>query len=247
MEASNGNNGIFLSQKNEHNLYKYSDIDLIAYIKEQNAENYKRKDPQSKKNNQFLEEIALLLQNKLNHNISLHQKGFQIYKQKLLADKSFIQNSLKKELRELTINELIEKLTNLKNNSSPQKPKEYFNIGQKLNNTGNKNNNSQNSNPALDNILFGSNIHNNNNNIKNNPFSINNYIGIDNNKNNENNINNNYENRKENKNIRIKLIHGLNVKEVYHSPSPQIVHKIPLNIIKENENANNKINFNEEQ
>ena len=244
MESSNGNNANFLSQKNEHNLYKYSDIDLVAYIKEQNAENYKRTDPQSKKNNQFLEEIALLLQNKLNHNISLHQKGFQIYKQKLLADKSFIQNSLKKELRGLTINELIEKLTNIKNNSSPQKPNEYFNIGQNLNNTGNKNNNNQNTNPALNNILFESNI---NSNGDSNPFSINNFVGIGNNINNENNINNNYENKKENKNSRIKLIHGLNVKEVYHSPSPLIVHKVPSNIIKENENVNNVINFDEDQ
>ena len=244
MEANNGNNGIFLSQRNEHNLYKYSDIDLVAYIKEQNAENSKRTDPQSKKNNQFLEEVALLLQNKLKHNISLHQKGFQIYKQKLLADKSFIQNSLKKELRELTINELIEKLTNLKNSSSPQKTNKYFNIGQNLNNTGNRNNNSQNTNPALNNILFGKNINSNNN---SNPFSINNFIGLGNNKNNENNINNNYENRKENKNSRIKLIHGLNVKEVYHSPSPLIIHKVPSNIIKENENVNNIINFDEDQ
>ena len=244
MEANNGNNGIFLSQRNEHNLYKYSDIDLVAYIKEQNAENNKRTDPQSKKNNQFLEEVALLLQNKLKHNISLHQKGFQIYKQKLLADKSFIQNSLKKELRELTINELIEKLTNLKNSSSPQKTNKYFNIGQNLNNTGNRNNNSQNTNPALNNILFGKNINSNNN---SNPFSINNFIGLGNNKNNENNINNNYENRKENKNSRIKLIHGLNVKEVYHSPSPLIIHKVPSNIIKENENVNNIINFDEDQ
>ena len=233
------NNKNILSQKNEHNLYKYSDVDLVAYIKEINAKNNNLTDPQSKKNNQFLEEIARFLQEKLKDNISLHQKGFQIYKQKLLADKSFIQNSLKKELRDLTINELIEKLTNIKNNTYPQKTNEYFNIGQNLNV---KNNKYQNSNQVLNNILFDSNIHNNNN----NPFVFNNFININNNENNENNKNTN-ENKKDTKNSKNKFIHGLNVKEVYHSPSPLICHKVASNIIKENENVNNKINFDEDQ
>ena len=239
------NNEIFLNQRNEHNLYKYSDVDLVAYIKEINAKNNSQTDPQTKKNNQFLEEIARFLQGKLKDNIALHQKGFQIYKQKLLADKSFIQNSLKKELRDLTINELIEKLTAIKNNSFPKKT--YFNIGQNLNNISNKNNNNQNSNPSLNNILFKLNMHNNNNiNNNNNPFSFNNFINLNNNQNNEKNINN-YENEKNNKNSKNKFIHGLDVKEVYHSPSPLISHKIPSNIIKENENINNKINFDEDQ
>ena len=196
------NNEILPSKRNEFNLYQYSNIDLVSYIKEESAKNNNKAYPQTKKKNSFLEEIADFIGKQLNYNISLHQQGFKVYKQKLLADKTFIQNSLNKELRNLKINQLIEKLTNLKNNSSTHKPNKYFNIGQNFEHFDIKIDKCENSNQDLNKILFYSKVYNNN--VNNNPFLINNFFGLNNNQDNknENKINNgNEKNNKNNKNI----------------------------------------------
>lgn len=235
-------------EENEQKLYKYSDIDLVSFIKEKNSKNNNLTDPASKKKNDFLIELAIFLEKKLKHNISLYQNGFKIYKQKLLADKSFIQNNIKKDLRSLTINQLIELLINLKNNQRPQSPQkvnenQYFSIGKKIINSDNNNN--QNSIEVLNNIFSSKNKPSYiTNNIKINPLSFNNnnYQSV-NNQNNNININNN----KVVKKVKNNLIYGLNVMEVYHSPSPLIANKFESNIIKENQYVNSQINFEEEQ
>ena len=242
MEKNNLN---FVIEENEHNLYKYSDVDLVSFIKEKNRENNNMDDSATKKKNEFLIELAIYLEKKLKHNISLHQNGFKIYKQKLLADKSFIQNSIRKELRSLTINQLIELLTNIKNNQQPKKENKYFSIGKHINNSGNIINNNQNSIDILNNIFSSRNQQNHITNLKIIPLSYNNNYQPVNNQN--NNINNNNMNNKVGKMGKNNLIHGLNVREVYHSPSPLFTNKYESNIIKENQNVNNQINFDEEQ
>ena len=218
-------------EKNEFNLYKYSDVDLVNFIKEKNAKNIKNLDAESTKKNEFLIELAIFLEKKLKHNISLHQNGFKIYKQKILADKTFIQNSIRKDLRSMTINQLIELLTKMQNGSETDSKKvdKYFNIGQKnpiIN---------QNQIVVLNNIFSGVAIQNNNK-----KFNLNNNI--------INNININSTNQLNNNNTKkFNLIHGLNPKDVYHSPSPLIVKKHQSKIIEENQNVNNIINFDEEQ
>ena len=224
-------------EQNELNLYKYSEVDLVNFIKERNAENNKKTDPESIKKNEFLIELAIFLEKKLKHNISLHQNGFKIYKQKLLADKTFIQNSIRKDIRSLTINQLIQLLTNIKNESDTQNADKYFNIGQKIDQNIN-----QNSIDILNNIFSQANIQNNKNDKNNHKFNFNNT--------NVNNLNsNNVFNKINNGNNarKINLIHGLNPKDVYHSPSPLIFKKHQTKIIEENQNINNKINFDEEQ
>ena len=224
-------------EQNELNLYKYSEVDLVNFIKERNAENNKKTDPESTKKNEFLIELAIFLEKKLKHNISLHQNGFKIYKQKLLADKTFIQNSIRKDIRSLTINQLIQLLTNIKNESDTKNVDKYFNIGQKIDQNIN-----QNSIDILNNIFSQANIQNNRNDINNHKFNFNNT--------NVNNLNsNNVFNKINNGNNarKINLIHGLNPKDVYHSPSPLIFKKHQTKIIEENQNINNKINFDEEQ
>ena len=238
MEKNNLN---FTIEENEHNLYKYSDVDLVSFIKEKNEENNNMNDSATKKKKEFLIEFAIYLEKKLKHNISLHQNGFKIYKQKLLADKSFIQNSISKELRNLTIKQLIELLLNIKNNQGSKKENKYFSIGKNINNSGNFINNEQNSIKFLNNIFSSKNQQNNIKNLKIIPLSDNNYNYQSlNNENNNINMNNK---KIEKKN----LIYGLNVKEVYHSPSPLFTNKYESNIIKENQNLNNQINFDEEQ
>lgn len=227
-------------EQNEGNLYKYSYVDLVSFIKEQNIDNNKT-DSQSIKKREFLIELAIFLEKKLKHNISLHQNGFKIYKQKLLADKTFIINSIKKDLRSLTIKQLIELLTNLKNDSESNNVNPYFNIGQKI-----SSNIDQSQIEAMNNIFYGINSSNKNeNDININRFSFNNkeeFKIMDNSNNNLNKIN--FENKiKKNNNI-----HGLNIKDIIHSPSPLIFKKQHKSkIIEENENFNNKINFEEEQ
>ena len=155
--------------QNELNLYKYSDVDLVNFIKGKNAENNKKTDPESIKKNEFLIELAMFLEKKLKHIISLHQNGFKIYKQKLLADKAFIQNSIRKEIRSLTINQLIQLLINIKNESVPKNTNKYFNIGQKI-----VQNINVNSIDILNNIFSQTNIQNNGKDINNNKLNFNN-------------------------------------------------------------------------
>ena len=208
---------------NDLNLFKYSDIDIVNFIKEENEGNNNMISQESKNKNEFLIELAMFLEKKLNQNISLYQNGFKVYRQKLLADKNFLQNTLEDDLKKLSISQLIDLLENIKKNNS-EKANEFFNIGQYIKNNYN--------------------IKNNEKNINNNKFLFNNNYGLIQNKNTI--LNGNNKNLNE-INCKNKLIHGLNIKEVYHSPSPNFINKYESKIIKENEQANNKINFNEDQ
>ena len=218
MEKSNYLN----TEENDVNLFKYSDVDLVNFIKEKNKGNNNILSQEFQNKNEFLVELAIFLEKKLNHNIALYQNGFKVYKQKLFADKCFIQNNLSDNLKKMTINQLIELLENTKNNNT-EKVNEYFNIGRYIKNNYDTQNNE---------------------NINNNKYLFNNNFGLMENQNINANITNINIKGINNKN---KFIHGLNIKEVYHSPSPNFMNKIQSKIIKENENINNRIDFNEEQ
>ena len=214
------NNNYSCVDEKEINLYKYSDIDLVNFIKEKNKSNNNLSDQKSKNKNGFLVELAIFLERKLKNNISLYQNGFKIYKQKLLADKYFMQNTISNDIKNLTINQLIDLLTNIKNNKDLKKSNEFFSIGQYIKNNYNKQNNE--------------------NELNNSQFSLNN-INFELNENENQNNNKKFSNKN-------KLIHGLNIREIYHSPSPLLnSRKINSKIIEENANINNKIDFYEEQ
>lgn len=244
-------------ETNEQNLYKYSDIDLVNFIKENNSED-KLLDNESKNKEEFLIELAIFLEKKLKNSIKSHQEVFKIYKQKLLAEKTFVKNSIKKEIRSLSINQFIDLLRKIKNNNEEEKFNKYFNIGEKINNplkssskkeyiNANKLNDNFKSNQIddLSNIFSGLNQNNNENTMKNNQFLVNDKNIVSTIKtNNENNVN--FQDKFRN-NGRNHLIFGLPVNEVYHSPAPIFIHKIDSKIIKENENVNSQINFNEDQ
>jgi hypothetical protein len=242
---------------NEQNLYKYSDIDLVNFIKDNNSED-KLLDNESKNKDEFLIELAIFLEKKLKNSIKSHQEVFKIYKQKLLAEKTFVKNSIKKEIRSLTINQFIDLLKKIKNDNEEEKFNKYFNIGKKINNplktsskkeyiNDNKLNDNFKSNQLddLNNIFSGLNQNNNENTMKNNPFLVNDKNIVSTIKiNNEKNVN--FQDKFRN-NGRNYLIFGLPANEVYHSPAPIFINKIDSKIIKENENVSNQINFNEEQ
>jgi hypothetical protein len=145
MEKSNYLN----TEENDVNLFKYSDVDLVNFIKEKNKGNSIMLSQEFQNKNEFLVELAIFLEKKLNHNIALYQNGFKVYKQKLFADKCFIQNNLSDDLKNLTINQLIELLENTKNNNT-EKVNEYFNIGRYIkNNYDTQNNENINNNKYL--------------------------------------------------------------------------------------------------
>lgn len=227
------NNKISLGE-NEYNLYKYSDIDLVSMIKYDNDENTPL-DNESKKKREFLIELTIFLEKKMKNCINAHQEGYKIYKQKLLAEKTFIKNSIKKEIMSLTINQLIALLIKIRN--STEKANKYFNIGQNTSNPsknysiGNSDNINSNQIETLNKIFSDSNM-------KNNQFLVNNNII-------QANHFNNFQKKFDNSG-RNNLIHGLPVKKVY-PPSPMFYNKIDSKILKENEHVNNQINFNEDQ
>ena len=210
---------------NQNNLYNYSaNINLVNFIKEKNDENnIGQANSESIKKNEFLLELANILENKLKTNIRLHQKGFEIYKEKLLSEKNLILNSINKDIKDLTINQLIDLLTNMKQKEKNEKEKNNFTLGQ------NTNNNNVNINrDAIErmNQIFSEFSNNNNKDIIN-ILPCNN-IGINNK--NKNNYKSNFDPR-----------------IMIHSPSPILTKKYESKIIEENKNVNNQINFYEDQ
>ena len=236
---------------NNNNLYKYStNINLVNFIKEKNDENNisQINYSESNKNNEFLLELANILENKLKANIRLHQKGFEVYKEKILSEKNLILSSINPEIKNLTINQLIDLLTKMKEKKKNEKNTTYFTIGQKMNN--NKVNIDQNTIDKMNTIFedYSKNVNNNeknnNNGNNNNQFQFNynkNVTGL-------NAANNNNLNGVNTKNSCNKY-HGCNFdpRKVYHSPSPLLGKKYDSKIIEENKNVNNHINFYEDQ
>ena len=208
-------------ETNMNDIYQYStNLNLINYIKEIKDENNRNNaSSESIKKNEFLFELANILENKLKTNIRLHQKGFEIYKEKMLNEKNLILNSMSENVKNLTINQLITELNNIKKKKKQKEDiaKEFFNVGQKKNNN-NKINIDQSAIETINKIFQDKSINNNNGN---------------------NNINNNYNNKN----------HHFDPRVVYHSrsPSPNINKQYNSKIIEENKNVNNLINFYEDQ
>ena len=101
----------------QNNLYKYSqNLNLSSLVEIKNDENNINSKDLALLNQKtsFLKDLANILENKLKNNIRLHQKGFEIYKQKILSDKNLILNTISKDLRNLTINQLLALLKQIK-------------------------------------------------------------------------------------------------------------------------------------
>lgn len=241
---------------NQNNLYNYSNnINLSTYAEMKNNENIinSKKASSLIKQESFLKNLSNILENKLKNNIRLHQKGFEIYKQKILSDKALILNTISDDLKNLTINQLLSLLKKIKEENDKEKFKSLFNFGSynKSNNNINKNNDintqSQNSIEMI-NKMFNdySNLKNidlinsdkfkyNFNNLANDENSQNNYIKYKSQNNNTNNK------------LGFKNIGYNDPRLIYHSPSPLLVKNPNSKIIEENKNANNQIDFDEPQ
>ena len=228
--------------ESDNNLYKYSkELNLVNFIKEKKSENNQNQTySDSTQNNEFLIELAHILENQLKINIRLHQKGFEIYKEKILSEKNLILNSFNKELKNYTINQLIDLLTkmkeDIKNANTP-----CFKIGQKKN--SNKFKIDQNWIENMNNIFSDDSVNNNNNNgnmMKKCQFNYNkDFPWLKNVNNNMNGINLNTQLQKGKRKF--------DPKAVYRSPSPDFLKKHESKIIEENKNVNNQINFYEDQ
>ena len=244
---------------NQNNLYKYSqNLNLVSIVENKNDENNINSKDLALLNqkNTFLKDLANILENKLKNNIRLHQRGFEIYKQKLLSDKNLILNTISKDLRNLTINQLLTLLKQIKEDENKEKLNSYFNLGKNMNN--NKNNNNYNDEIDMNNenqnsIEMINKMFNDYSNLKNidiinsNKFT-NDFNNFSYNENSANNLmkfksqNNNTNNKLGFKNI------GYNdPRLIYHSPSPLILKKLDSKIIEDNINANNQIDFDEPQ
>lgn len=231
-------NNKFIMDPNQNNLYKYSgDLGLINLIKEKNNENsINIPDSSSKEKKEFLIQLANILENKLRKNIRLHQKGFEIYKQKLTSERDLILNSTK-DIKDYTINQIIDLLLKLKNNPNNEKLNNYFSIGKDLNK---KSDNKNNILVSKNTIKIMNKVFSEHSNIKNNDK-----ININNNKciiQTTNDIKNKHNLGFKNKNLNDPRL-------IFHSPSPclSLIKKQDSKIIEENKNVDNHINFNEEQ
>ena len=110
--------------KNQNNLYNYSqNINLASYTEMKNNENIinSKKASSLIKQESFLKDLSNILENKLKNNIRLHQKGFEIYKQKILSDKALILNTISDDLKNLTINQLLSLLKKIKEENDKEK------------------------------------------------------------------------------------------------------------------------------
>lgn len=258
-------------EQEKNSLYKYSgELGLMSIIKERNDENtINNSDNISKEKTEFLIKLANILENKLRINIRLHQKGFETYKQKLASERDLILNNTR-DIKDLTIKEIIDILISIKNNAYNQNSNNnnYFSIGKIPSNKKKDNNdNILNSLQGMSKIFFTqqnteNNYEKNNNHQFNfNQFnSQNNYqnmnMNVNASKNGINLINNNNADNKLENHINIKINHNLGFKnkqfndprKIYHSPSPlNNIKKYDSKIIEENKNINNQINFDEEQ
>ena len=129
---------------NQNNLYNYSqNINLASYTAMKNNENIinSKKASLLIKQEAFLKDLSIILENKLKNNIRLHQKGFEIYKQKILSDKALILNTISDDLKKLTINQLLSLLKKIKEENDKEKLKSLFYVDStnKINNNINNN------------------------------------------------------------------------------------------------------------
>ena len=244
---------------NQNNLYHYSnDLNLSSFITIKNNENSINKKDSAilNQNISFLKDLANILENKLKNNIRLHQKGFEIYRQKLLSDKNLIINNIGNDFRNLSIKKLLEILKQIKEDDNKEMMNNLFNFGKNINkfndnniyyNNINMNNENQNS------IVMINKMFNDYSNLKNIDlinsdkfkYNFNNMSSDENSKNNL--IKYKSQNNGTNNKLGFKNLGYNDPRLIYHSPSPLIIKKQDSKIIEENKNANNQIDFDEPQ
>ena len=236
---------------NQNNLYNYSqNINLASYTEMKNNENITNSKKASSliKQESFLKDLSNILENKLKNNIRLHQKGFEIYKQKILSDKSLILNTISDDLKNLKINQLLSLLKKIKEENDKEKFKSLFNFNSynksniaKNNNDIDINNESQNSVEMINKMFNDYSNLKNIDIINNNKFATQ-FAKYDDSfkknllkyKSQDNNVNNK---------LGFKNIKYNDPRLVYHSPSPLILKRQESKIVEENKNVNNQLDF----
>ena len=237
-----------------NNIYKYSqNLNLKSFVDKKNDENNINSKDLTLLDQKvsFLRDLANILENKLKNNIRLHQKGFEIYKQKIISDKDLILNTISNELKNLKINQLLLILKQIKEDENREKINNLFNLGKNVNK-----NNSINYNDDIDlnsenqnSIEMINKMFNDYSNLKNidiinsnkftpdfNSFANDEYVPNFGNKiiSQNNNINDK---------LGFKNIGFNDPRLIYHSPSPLILKKQDSKIIEENKNVDNQIDF----
>ena len=200
------------------------------------------------KQESFLKDLSNILENKLKNNIRLHQKGFEIYKQKILSDKALILNTISDDLKNLKINQLLSLLKKIKEENDKEKFKSLFNFNSynksniaKNNNDIDINNESQNSVEMINKMFNDYSNLKNIDIINNNKFATQ-FAKYDDSfkknllkyKSQDNNVNNK---------LGFKNIKYNDPRLVYHSPSPLILKRQESKIVEENKNVNNQLDF----
>ena len=236
---------------NQNNLYNYSqNINLASYTEMKNNENIinSKKASSLIKQESFLKDLSNILENKLKNNIRLHQKGFEIYKQKILSDKSLILNTISDDLKNLKINQLLSLLKKIKEENDKEKFKSLFNFNSynksniaKNNNDIDINNENQNSVEMINKMFNDYSNLKNIDIINNNKFATQ-FAKYDDSfkknllkyKSQDNNVNNK---------LGFKNIKYNDPRLVYHSPSPLILKRQESKIVEENKNVNNQLDF----
>ena len=236
---------------NQNNLYNYSqNINLASYTEMKNNENIinSKKASSLIKQESFLKDLSNILENKLKNNIRLHQKGFEIYKQKILSDTSLILNTISDDLKNLKINQLLSLLKKIKEENDKEKFKSLFNFNSynksniaKNNNDIDINNESQNSVEMINKMFNDYSNLKNIDIINNNKFATQ-FAKYDDSfkknllkyKSQDNNVNNK---------LGFKNIKYNDPRLVYHSPSPLILKRQESKIVEENKNVNNQLDF----
>ena len=242
---------------NQNNLYKYSqNLNLASLVEIKNDENIINSKDLALRNQKasFLKDLAIILENKLKNNIRLHQKGFEIYKQKILSDKNLILNTISNDLRNLSIKQLLVLLKQIKEDENKVKLNSYFNLGKKMNNNiTNYNDEIDMNNDNQNSIEMINKMFNDYSNLKNIDIINSNKFKSDfNNFSNDEKVNNNlinYKSQNSNSNNKLgfKNIGYNDPRLIYHSPSPLNFKKYDSKIIEDNKNANNQIDFDEPQ
>ena len=244
---------------NQNNLYHYSnDLNLSSFITIKNNENNINKKDSAilNQNISFLKDLANILENKLKNNIRLHQKGFEIYRQKLLSDKNLIINNIGNDFRNLSIKKLLEILKQIKEDDNKEMMNNLFNFGKNINKFNDNNiyyNNINMKNENQNSIEMINKMFNDYSNLKNidlinsDKFKYN-FNNMSSDENSENNlIKYKSQNNGTNNKLGFKNLGYNDPRLIYHSPSPLIIKKQDSKIIEENKNANNQIDFDEPQ
>ena len=165
-----------------------------------------------------------------------------------------ILNTINKDLRNLTINQLLTLLKQIKDEENKKKLNSYFNLGKNMNNNNiNYNDEVDMNNENQNSIEIINKMFNDYSNLKNidiinsNKFTddFNNFTNNDNSANNM--MKNKIPNINTNNKLGFKNIGYNDPRLIYHSPSPLILKKQDSKIIEENKNANNQIDFDEPQ